>query len=295
MHYGILNFNRPVDTLIEDGLFHVPASSAFDECSASPIGITVIGVNPAKQTVDTVATVVETYPHAEAPAEHPTVFKLAFNRIAEPVPLTPEIWRDLAIKLGGNLFDHSRYSVALIPETLGTRILQQACPNPDVSLASTSKINSLSDRQAEIRQILGRDDLSADAKVELIQARDGLGKFGDTVWARDIEPRFDLECIWDEHRVVHVRPWHASTDAQRIDPDNGLLLPSEIADAFENGYVTFDAEGNIVVSGFMMRRIWGLDGCTRNYCRAINLNRGQHGYMHYHRLAVYQHWLSMAV
>ena len=54
-------------------------------------------------------------------------------------------------------------------------------------------------------------------------------------------------------RASHVKPWKSSTNAERLNPFNGLLLAPNIDAAFDNGLVTFDRQGRIVLS----RRISG--------------------------------------
>ncbi|WP_373691251.1 HNH endonuclease [Peribacillus frigoritolerans] len=46
----------------------------------------------------------------------------------------------------------------------------------------------------------------------------------------------------------HIKPWKDCNDNERIDFYNGLLLcPSHDA-VFDSGYISFDSEGNIIIS-----------------------------------------------
>lgn len=46
----------------------------------------------------------------------------------------------------------------------------------------------------------------------------------------------------------HIKPWKDSSNVERIDPYNGLLLIPNIDKLFGSGYTTFDDEGKIIIS-----------------------------------------------
>ena len=292
MNYGIFDFNKPVASFIKDGNLHVFSTDEFVGNDTSSIGNTVIGYDTKNQTIDAIATVVGCYVDCEFQRDDTTVLQLEVTRLDTPITLPPNILRKLM-----NAFDRVWFlgyplKIWPISKSLGSTMLEMANPNFEQEANKRPSMAHTHKYLAEIREVLRNESLSAEEKLELALARDGHGKFGDAVWSRDIGLRFDLEEIMDpERRVAHIRPWHASTDKQRIDPDNGLLLPSDFADAFENGYVTFDEDGNAVVSEYMATRIWNLGGSTDGFCSTLELNRGQHLYMHHHRQMVFEHWL----
>lgn len=46
----------------------------------------------------------------------------------------------------------------------------------------------------------------------------------------------------------HIKPWRKSTNVERLDVFNGLLLSPNIDAAFDAGYITFDQNGKILLS-----------------------------------------------
>ncbi len=46
----------------------------------------------------------------------------------------------------------------------------------------------------------------------------------------------------------HIKPWSASTEDEKLDPDNGLILCPNHDALFDGGWITFDDNGNIVIS-----------------------------------------------
>lgn len=49
-------------------------------------------------------------------------------------------------------------------------------------------------------------------------------------------------------RVSHIKPWAASSDAERLDPFNGLLLCAHIDALFDRGLISFFDDGRMLVS-----------------------------------------------
>lgn len=46
----------------------------------------------------------------------------------------------------------------------------------------------------------------------------------------------------------HIKPWRASSNAERLDKFNGLLLIPNLDRAFDAGLVTFEQDGQIRIS-----------------------------------------------
>jgi hypothetical protein len=49
-------------------------------------------------------------------------------------------------------------------------------------------------------------------------------------------------------RASHIKPWSASSNQERLDPFNGLLLAAHIDALFDVGLITFDMNGQIRLS-----------------------------------------------
>jgi hypothetical protein len=86
-------------------------------------------------------------------------------------------------------------------------------------------------------------------------------------------------------RASHIRPWKASTDAQRLDPYNGLLLSPNLDLAFDRGLISFDADGRILLS----RELRASDARALGISDELRLPlRAQHlPYLEYHRRVVF--------
>ena len=49
-------------------------------------------------------------------------------------------------------------------------------------------------------------------------------------------------------RASHAKPWHLSTDAERLDPANGLPLVPNLDLLFDGGWISFADDGGILLS-----------------------------------------------
>lgn len=49
-------------------------------------------------------------------------------------------------------------------------------------------------------------------------------------------------------RASHIKPWHQCTDQERLDPYNGLLLAPHLDVAFDQGLISFEDDGRIMLS-----------------------------------------------
>ena len=108
--------------------------------------------------------------------------------------------------------------------------------------------NGGDDVQADLDEIIGDTSTSQTEKTALIKSRIGQGVFRDKVllhWSTCAVTGFG-----DTSLLVasHIKPWKKSTNAERLDPWNGLLLSPNLDKAFDKGFITFEADGCIRIS-----------------------------------------------
>jgi len=82
----------------------------------------------------------------------------------------------------------------------------------------------------------------------------------------------------------HIKPWASSSNSERLDTYNGLLLTPNIDKAFDKGYITFSDAGNIIISPLLESpEIIGI-----NNSMSINLSHEHKIYLRFHRDNVYK-------
>ena len=105
-------------------------------------------------------------------------------------------------------------------------------------------------------------DLSPTEKDQLVRARRGQGAFRARVMS--IESGCRLTGTTDPSLLVasHIKPWRDSTDAERLDGENGLLLAPHVDRLFDLGRISFEDGGGVIVAGPAARdevERWSLD------------------------------------
>lgn len=97
-----------------------------------------------------------------------------------------------------------------------------------------------------------RGDLAVDATTrrQLVDARIGQGGY-----RRKLERRWKQRCavtgcdVPQALRASHIKPWRRSSNAERLDPANGLLLVATLDALFDRHLISFNEQGEMLVSG----------------------------------------------
>ncbi len=102
--------------------------------------------------------------------------------------------------------------------------------------------------QADIDDILQDETKTVTEKAVLVKARIGQGKY-----------RQDLIDLWGSCALTgyanrdfliasHIKPWKDSSETEKLDKYNGLLLVANIDRAFDKAYISFTDRGRIMIS-----------------------------------------------
>jgi hypothetical protein len=134
----------------------------------------------------------------------------------------------------------------------------------------------------DLEELEGDRSVAATEKRELRRSRIGQGKFRNGVlklWRR----RCALTGCDNVDILVasHIKPWAESSNKERLDPHNGLLLLPNLDKLFDKGYITLSADGKVVISNKL----------TKTQCDALGVYKSMRAqfshlagnYMKYHR------------
>lgn len=90
--------------------------------------------------------------------------------------------------------------------------------------------------------------LVATEREQVTKARIGQGRFRESLldlWKGCAVTGVDRP---DLLRASHIKPWRLSSNSERLDPRNGLLLLPQYDHLFDGGYITFTDDGRIMKS-----------------------------------------------
>jgi predicted restriction endonuclease len=130
--------------------------------------------------------------------------------------------------------------------------------------------------------------LSETEKKALILSRRGQGQFRDDLlklWRR----RCAITGCRDTRllRASHLKPWKRSTNPQRLDPFNGLLLAPQLDAALDRGLITFTDSGRIQLSATVSSADYRCLG-IRRAMKLSHIDHRHQAYLQFHRRNVFQ-------
>jgi putative restriction endonuclease len=137
------------------------------------------------------------------------------------------------------------------------------------------------------RQVTNDSSIRETERQALIRARNGQGLFRDRV--SKIETKCRVTGVENPVHLVasHCKPWRDSTNEERLNGDNGLLLTPSIDHLFDRGFIGFEDNGKLIISpvahkpslkrmGIEISKIVNVGGFTS----------GQKPFLEFHRNAV---------
>lgn len=124
-----------------------------------------------------------------------------------------------------------------------------------------SELRGISEwEEAETKRILDTKALAETTRNALIKARIGQGLF-----RRNLS-RFENRCritgvTYQAHLFAsHIKPWRESTNEERLNGENGLLLTPSIDHLFDRGFISFEDNGELLYFRYRTQRIGSTNG-----------------------------------
>ena len=128
----------------------------------------------------------------------------------------------------------------------------------------------------------GRTDIGDTQKKQLVQARRGQGIFKANVRLNESACR--MTGITDPALLIasHIKPWSKSSDFEKLDGCNGLLLSPHVDRLFDRGLISFDDDGTVLRSNLVASHVWDAWG-LKEIATVGSFSFKQCGYLAYHR------------
>lgn len=185
-------------------------------------------------------------------------------------------WIDEPVDWNKNIVSGKKY------ETLtgvGKELLQVIS---DIVEAYAEKTDIIKELEDELN-LLG---LEGEEKLAYIKVR-----VNQSVFREQLLQRYKNCCLCKvEHasllRASHIKPWADSSAKEKLDVNNGLLLCPNHDALFDGGFISFDDNGEILIS----ERLNQFDKIFMNVNSdmKIELNEGNKAYMNYHRKNIFK-------
>lgn len=138
--------------------------------------------------------------------------------------------------------------------------------------------------EAAVRQ---QADLAITEVEQIVRARRGQGRFRLNVLA--IEKQCRLTGVSSERFLVasHIKPWAVSTNAERVDGHNGLMLSPHVDLLFDRGWISFADNGSLLLAKSEVQLVFEAWNISQKNTPIRNFNEQQVQYLEFHRNFVF--------
>lgn len=195
---------------------------------------------------------------------------VVFHRLNDPVrprdfidllgPTLPEKYAPIDARGNGNQGAYLSELPASMVEVLISILNTQF----DEAIAMLgSNLRDLDEKaNAEETRLEMRTDIPVTHIKQLVKARRGQGIFKTNV--KLLENRCRVTGLEIQQHLVasHIKPWAESSDYEKLDGSNGLLLSPHVDHLFDRGYISFQNSGQLIVSEKLQYRVlkaWHID------------------------------------
>ncbi len=106
-------------------------------------------------------------------------------------------------------------------------------------------------KEREVEKAIEKKKLPEREKEQIVKARIGQGAYRQKLLEESSE--CVITGVNDERILVasHIKPWSVSNDTEKIDHNNGLVLTPTYDKLFDQGFITFEDDGAIIISPYI--------------------------------------------
>jgi putative restriction endonuclease len=168
---------------------------------------------------------------------------------------------------------------------IGQEVAAITVPASQVMPVSADDLDSW-ERKLE-QGVAGDTSIPQTDRLAIIRARKGQGLFKERVGK--IESRCRITGVENPAHLVasHCKPWRDSSNDERLNGENGLLLTPTIDHLFDRGFIGFEDNGKLIISPVADRpslQRMGID--VTGLTNVGGFTNGQKQFLDFHRNAV---------
>ncbi len=146
--------------------------------------------------------------------------------------------------------------------------------------------NSTVVQQEEIR-ILSNTSMTITEKEAIVKSRVGQGLFREKLlnkYGSCIITGLDVPQILI---ASHIKPWAVSTNDERIDENNGLILSATYDRLFDNGLISFTPKGKIMISKSINQKSANILALSESNYYDLKISNAMKNYLQYHNDVIF--------
>lgn len=218
------------------------------------------------------------------------------DHIAKLLPFLPEQYSPLKHSGGGNqmyLAAISDQMAHVIGTLVGTEFTSLVAAASAIAIDERARATG-DDQDSEeweqhlVEALKDNNEIPPTQREAVIQARVGQGQFRKNVASIETHCRVTKVNEPAHLRASHTKPWRSSTNDERLNGENGLLLTPTIDHLFDRGFISFKDNGDLLISpvavGSSLQRM-GVDPTQKINVGTFSF--GQRQFLAYHRQSVF--------
>lgn len=123
-------------------------------------------------------------------------------------------------------------------------------------------------------------------KLTLSKARVGQGEYRKKLL--ELCPFCPITLVSDDRLLIasHIKPWAASNDFEKTDPNNGFMLTPTFDFLFDRGFLSFTDDRKTILSPFLSNMTYSKLGISDNKIIPHLPTDGREIYLEYHRTTI---------
>ncbi len=154
--------------------------------------------------------------------------------------------------------------LASVPTEMATVLIQLIGSEAPSRIDYLVEIDNVLEKPSDSleNEIVERTDIGAVEQVRLLRSRRGQGVFKRNVMLHEKACRVTKITDIRHLRASHIKPWSVSDDREKLSGSNGLLLSPHVDHLFDEGWISFGENENILVSRGLtpgLTSAWGID------------------------------------
>jgi hypothetical protein len=176
--------------------------------------------------------------------------------------------------------------LAGISDALGLVLLAllevEAAPQLMATTNQISEPERTVDVLTDLHEIEVDTSIRETQRLQLAKARIGQGLFRTNVML--IDPHCRVTGVEDPRLLIasHIKPWRDSSNQERIDGNNGIMLSPHIDALFDERLISFENDGQMLVHRSLPNDVLDRWSIARN-TRVEKFSPGQSAYLEHHR------------
>lgn len=140
----------------------------------------------------------------------------------------------------------------------------------------------------QVEEIKRNDQIGETDKRAIVLARRGQGLFRARVARIEARCRVTGATNPEYLRASHTKPWRDASNEERLDGENGLLLTPDVDLLFDRGFISFENNGDVLISPVADLSSIARMGIASEMLRNVGpFSEGQRQYMQFHRDSVF--------